>query len=265
VTIGNNVAAEILTEREGPCWVLTLSDPASRNALSPQVYAQGMAVLQQAQDDPGVRAVIVCGAGGNFCSGGDLKRIATARDRPRAAQAQAIDQFGAFIEALGAFPKPVIGAVEGVAAGGGMSLALACDLLVAAEDARFVMSYAKLGLTPDGAGSWHLVRALPRALALELMWLAEPVSANRLHALGVVNRLAPKGQSLAVARALAAQLAAMASNALASAKALVDQVPFNTRRDHQAAERDAFVDNLFHDNGAEGLSGFLEKRAPRFR
>ncbi len=259
------MASELLTERRGPCWVLTLSGPTSRNALSPQVYAQGVALLQTAEMDPDVRAVILCGAGGSFCSGGDLKRIATARDRPPQAQAQAIDAFGDFIQALRACPKPVIAAVEGVAAGGGMSLALACDLLVAAEDARFVMSYAKLGLTPDGAGSWHLARALPRALALELMWLAEPVSAARLQALGVVNRLTPPGQSLAVAQALGEQLAAMAPNALASVKTLVNQAPFNALTEQQHAERDAFVDNLFDDNGAEGLAAFLEKRAPRFR
>jgi enoyl-CoA hydratase/carnithine racemase len=259
------MASEILTERQGPCWVLTLSDPTSRNALSPQVYAQGVALLRAAGVDPDARAVILCGAGGSFCSGGDLKRIATARDRPPQAQAQAIDAFGDFIHALRACPKPVIAAVEGVAAGGGMSLALACDLVVAAEDARFVMSYAKLGLTPDGAGSWHLARALPRALALELMWLAEPVSATRLQALGIVNRLTPKGQSLAVAQALGEQLASMAPNALASVKTLVNQAPFHSLTEHQHAERDAFVDNLFDDNGAEGLAAFLEKRAPRFR
>lgn len=258
------MASEILFEHQGPCLVLTLSDPASRNALSPQVYAQGMALLAQAHVDPDIRSVILCGAGGSFCSGGDLKRIATARDRPPAAQAEAIDQFGALVDAVRACPKPVIAAVEGVAAGGGMSLALACDLLVAAEDAKFVMSYAKLGLTPDGGGSWHLARALPRALALELMWLAEPISATRLHALGLVNRLAPKGQSLAVARAMGEQLAAMAPNAVAALKALVAQAPESDLGTHLKAERNAFVDNLFHDNGAEGLAAFLAKRPPRF-
>lgn len=259
------MASEIQTDRQGPCLVLTLSDPASRNALSPQVYAQGISLLDQARHDPDIRAVILCGAGGRFCSGGDLKRIATARDRPPQAQADAIDQFGSFVNAIQICPKPVIAAVEGVAAGGGMSLALACDLLVAAEDARFVMSYAKLGLTPDGGGSWHLARALPRALALEWMWLAEPLSAGNLHARGLVNRLAPQGQALAIALRLGEQLATMAPNAVAGLKALVAQAPVHTLAEHLQAERDGFVEQLFHDNGAEGLAAFLGKRAPRFQ
>ena len=100
--------------------------------------------------------------------------------------------------------------MEGFAAGGGMSLALACDLIVAAADARFVMSYGRIGLTPDGGGSWHLARALPRALALELLWLATPIGAPRLHELGLVNRVTDKGQALNEALALATRLSAMA-------------------------------------------------------
>jgi enoyl-CoA hydratase/carnithine racemase len=258
------MSAELLSRQEGNCLVLTLSGPATRNALSPQVYATGMNLLGAAQSDAAIRCVILGGAGNTFCSGGDLKRIAGARSRPPEAQAQAIEQFGRFVRAIQLSTKPVVAAVEGVAAGGGMSLALACDLLVAAEDARFVMSYAKLGLTPDGGGSWHLTQALPRALALELMWLAEPVSARRLHELGVVNRLAASGDALATALALAQQVAAMAPNAIARLKTLVADAPAQTLGAHLEAERDAFVDNLFHDNGGEGLAAFLEKRPPRF-
>jgi hypothetical protein len=132
--------AELLTERRGSTLVLTLSDPATRNTLSPQVYAAGIEALETAESDAGVRAVVLRGDGEHFCSGGDLNRLAATRQGEPAEQARNIERFHAFIEAIRAFPKPVIGAVEGFAAGGGCSLALACDLIVAAEGAKFVMS-----------------------------------------------------------------------------------------------------------------------------
>src|SRR6185437_4765164 len=105
-------------------------------------------------------------------------------------------RFAAFVDALRVFPKPVIACVEGAAAGGGFALALACDLIVAAEDARFVLSYARVGLTPDGGSSWHLLQALPRQLVAQMVWLAEPMSARQLHAFGIVNWVAASGQAL---------------------------------------------------------------------
>ena len=257
--------SELHTERDGSTLILTMSDPATRNTLSPQVYTAGIEALNIAEADDGIRAVILRGDGEHFCTGGDLNRITGLRQTGPAAQAESIALFHSFVESIRAFPKPVIAAVEGWAAGGGMSLALACDLVVAAADARFAMSYAKVGLTPDGGGSWHLARALPRALALEMLWLAGPVEAPRLHALGLVNRVTDKGQALAEARTLAARLAAMAPNAVAAAKDLVARAPLATLTEHLAAEQREFVAQLFHDNGAEGLQAFREKRPPEFR
>ncbi len=257
--------SELLTTREGSTLVMTLSDPATRNTLSPQVYTAGVEALNIAESDPAIRAVILRGDGEHFCGGGDLNRITGLRQAGPQAQAESVAQFHALIESLRAFPKPVIAAVEGWAAGGGMSLALACDLVVAARDARFVMSYARIGLTPDGGGSWHVAQALPRALALELIWLGSPVGAERLHVLGVVNRVTDKGQALVEALAMAAQLAAMAPNALTAAKELVAQARHASLAQHLETERQQFVTQLFHDNGGEGLAAFREKRPPQFR
>jgi len=218
-----------------------------------------------AESDESVRVVIVRGDGEHFCAGGDLNRIIRLRQEGPQAQAASIAAFHQFVESLRAFPKPTIAAVEGFAAGGGMSLALACDLLVAAADAKFVMSYGRVGLTPDGGGSWHLAQALPRALALELLWLATPVAPERLHALGLVNRVTDKGQALAEALALATRLATMAPNAIAAAKELVARAPLAPLAEHLEAERRQFLANLFHDNGGEGLKAFFEKRPPNFR
>ncbi|HEX4509752.1 MAG TPA: enoyl-CoA hydratase [Burkholderiaceae bacterium] len=257
--------SELLTSREGATLVLTLSDPATRNTLSPQVYAAGVEALNMAESDPTIRAVVLQGAGEHFCTGGDLNRITALRQTGPQAQAESIALFHQLIESLQAFPKPTLAAVEGYAAGGGMSLALACDLLVAASDARFVMSYGRVGLTPDGGGSWHLARMLPRALALETLWLAAPITAERLHTLGIVNRVTDKGHALVEALALAERLASLAPNAVASAKELVARAPQAGLREHLETERQHFVANLFHENGGEGLKAFFEKRAPVFR
>ncbi|HSI59973.1 MAG TPA: enoyl-CoA hydratase [Ideonella sp.] len=257
--------SEMLTTRDGQALILTLSDPATRNTLSPQAYAAGIEALNNADSDPEVRAVVLRGDGAHFCAGGDLNRIGGARERPPEAQAASIDQFSAFVEALRGFPKPVIAAVEGHAAGGGMSLALACDLIVAAQDARFTMSYGRIGLSPDGGATWHLARALPRSLVLEMIWLAEPLSAQRLHQLGLVSRVVDSGQALAQALELVRLLARMAPNALASVKDLVHRAPGRKLREQMDAERDEFVANLFDDNGGEGLAAFLAKRPPQFK
>ena len=126
------------------------------------------------------------------------------------------------------------------------------------------MSYGRIGLSPDGGGSWHLAHALPRALALQMMWLPEPLSARQLQQWGLVNRVIDSGQALDEAFRLAERLATMAPNAIASAKDLVNQARARRLREQLDAEGEHFVDNLFHANGGEGLQAFLEKRPPRF-
>lgn len=258
------MTSELLTQREGPVLVLTISHPATRNTLSAQVLAAGIESLGVAEGEASVRAVVLRGDGAHFCAGGNVHGLAERRQSGRAAQREMLEHMHQFIEALRAFPKPVVAAVEGAAAGAGFALALACDLIVAAEDAQFTMSYARLGLSPDAGSSWNLVQALPRAQAQRLLWLAEPVSAPELHRAGVVGWLAAPGAATTEAMALANRLATMAPNALASTKELVQLAPTRTLHQHLAAERDHFVENLFHSNCAEGLQAFLEKRTPRF-
>ncbi|MBE7416140.1 MAG: enoyl-CoA hydratase/isomerase family protein [Ideonella sp.] len=256
--------SELLTDRRAATLILTISDPATRNTLSPQVYEAGSRALAQVAADPTLRCVIVRGDGPHFCAGGDLHRLAAAREGPADTPHTNVERFHGFVRALRACPKPVIAAVEGHAAGGGCSLALACDLIVAARGARFTMSYGRAGLSPDGGGTYHLARALPRALALQLLWLPEPTAAERWHQWGLVNALCDDGQALAEALVWAERLGRTASNAVASAKALVESAGTHGLAAHLDDEREHFVANLRHDNAAEGLRAFFDKRSPRF-
>ena len=256
--------SELVTERRGATLVLTISDPATRNTLSAQVVAAGIEALGASEGKDEVRAVVLRGEGAHFCAGGNLQGMLERRAAGRPVQQQMIEHLHHFIAAIRVYPKPVIAAVEGAAAGGGFSLALACDLIVAAADARFVVSHAKVGLSPDAGATWALARSLPRALAQRLVWLAEPVSAETLHAHGVVTAVTPPGQAFDEAMRLAERLAAMAPNAIASGKDLIEQADGRTFAAQLAAEREHFLDNLFHANGEEGVRAFLERRAPRF-
>lgn len=259
---------ELLTERQRETLVLTLSGPDSRNSLSPQAIIAGIEALATAEADDSIRCVVLRGDAGHFCSGGDLKRLQNTRAlgdaEGRPAQRQSVERLASLVEALRTFPKPVIAAVEGFAAGAGFSLVLACDLVVAADDAKFVMSYGRVGLTPDGGATWQLARALPRALALRTIWLHEPVDAATLAGWGFVNEIVPSGESLGRALELADRLARLAPNAVASAKELINAAPSRTLREQFDAEATHFVDNLFHANGAEGIAAFLERRPPGF-
>ena len=257
--------SELLTERRGAVLVLTISDPATRNSLSEQVLAAGIEALSVAESDAQVRCVLLCGDGAHFCAGGNLQGLLERRQAGPQTQARMLEHLHQFVEALRAFPKPVLAAVEGAAAGAGFSLALACDLIVAAQDARFILSYARIGLSPDGGATWSLAQALPRALVQQLVWLGEPVTAQQLNHWGLVGWVTDKGQALTEALRIAQRLAEMAPNALASGKELVQQASGSTLTQQLAAERDHLIANLFHPNAGEGLQAFLDKRAPKFR
>ena len=249
----------------GQTLVLTISNPTLRNALGPEIYTAGIEALNAAEGNPEIRSVIITGEGAHFCAGGNLQRLLTNREQPMEVQAQSIDGLHTWMEAIHAFPKPVIAAVEGAAAGAGFSLVLMCDLVVAARDSIFVMAYSSIALTPDGGGSWNLSQALPRQLAAELMLLGERISAERLHALGSVNRLVESGTALTQALDLAERINARAPNAMQSIKELINDAPTQSLHVHLTQERNHFVKNLHHANAGLGISAFLNKEKPIYK
>ena len=245
--------------------VLTISNPEQRNALGPEIYTAGVEALEVADSNPEVRSVVIVGEGAAFCAGGNLQRLLDNRQKPAEYQAQSIEQgLHSWIEAIRTFPKPVIAAVEGPAAGAGFSLALACDFIVAAEDAFFVMAYSNVGLSPDGGASWSLSRMLPRSTVNELLMCGERVGAVRLQQLGVVNRVTAKGSALQEALSLAQKLNERPPNVMASIKELVTDATSNTLVQQLASERDHFVSNLHHANAGIGITAFLAKKPPTY-
>lgn len=256
--------AELKSTSNGRTMVLTLSNPEHRNAMGPEIYAAGVEALNTADSNPDVRSVVIAGEGAWFSAGGNLQRLQANRQKPPEVQAQSIEALHSWIEAIRAFPKPVIAAVEGAAAGAGFSLALACDMIVAAEDAVFVMAYSSVGLSTDGGATWSLSHALPRQLVTELLMGGERIAAARLQQLGVVNRVVPRGSALEAALALAEQLNGRAPNVLASIKDLVNDAPAATLSEQLGRERDHFVRNLHHPNGGIGIAAFLAKQTPRY-
>ena len=256
--------AQLISTSEGQTMVLTLSNPEYRNALGPEMYAAGVEALNAAETNPDVRSVVITGEGGIFSAGGNLQRLQNNRQQPPEVQAQSIEGLHSWIEAIRTSSKPVIAAVEGPAAGAGFSLALVCDLIVAASNSVFVMAYSSIALSPDGGGSWSLSRLLPRQLATELLMCAERIGADRLHQMGIVNRITEPGQALQQALTWAAQLNARAPNALASIKELLAEADGSSLNAQLARERDHFVRNLHHANAGIGIGAFLNKEKPKY-
>lgn len=254
----------LISRREGAVLVLSNNNPAARNALSPEYYATVTTALAEAASDSGVGAIVLTGEGGHFCSGGDLRQLARRRELPIEERRARLEGLHDLIRAVRGCPKPVIAAVEGAAAGAGMSLALSCDMLVTARDAVFSVAYVKVGLSPDGGVTAFLAECLPRQLLTELCLTGERVSGERMHALGVANRLAEPGQALAQALELAANVARGPEQAMARIKSLCGSAYESTLARQLDAEAESMVRSQVTDESREGIGAFLEKRRPDF-
>ena len=252
------------TRREGAVLVLSHNNVAARNALSPAFYAAATQALVDAVADPTIGAVVLTGEGGHFCAGGDLRQLAKRRELPIAERRAKLEGLHDLIRAVRDCRKPVIAAVEGAAAGAGLSLALACDMLVAAKNAVFSVAYVKVGLTPDGGATAFLAEFVSRQVLTELCLTGERISGERMHQLGMVNRLAEPGQALSEALELARQVARGPDLAMARIKHLCRMAPRNTLE--QQLELEALYMPLSQETeeSREGINAFLEKRAPDF-
>ncbi len=256
--------ADVTLEKVDTALVVTNRNGARRNPLSPELYATVLAATDQAAQDDAIASVVLTGEGSFFCAGGDLKTLVKRREMSEAGRREAIDGLHGVIRAIRACPKPVIAAVEGGAAGAGVSLALACDFVIAARGAQFTVAYVKAGLVPDGGLTARLAAQLPRPLVSRLCMLGDPISADRLYDLGMVTELCEPGGAMDMAAHYASRLAAGPANALRDIKSLLETASFMDPDSQLDRERDAMARALGGDEGAEGIGAFLEKRKPDF-
>jgi 2-(1,2-epoxy-1,2-dihydrophenyl)acetyl-CoA isomerase len=239
---------------------ITLNRPESLNALNSTMRRELSGALRVAARDDTVRAVVLTGSGRGFCSGADLRGGPGEREFRRVVR----DEYNPLIRAVRDMPKPVVAAVNGVAAGAGVSLALACDLVVAAEEARFILAFVRIGLVPDSGSTRVLVRALGRHRAAALIFTGDPLSAGEAHESGLVALVAPADELPGAARRLAERLAAAPTRAIGLAKRLINQAE-DARLDDSLAMEAALQELAGRtQDHAEGVAAFAEKREPRF-
>ncbi len=245
----------VLRERRGRVLVVTINRPEQRNAVNAAV-AQGIAgALDELDGDGELSVGVLTGAGKGFCAGMDLKAF-VAGERPHVPGRG----FAGIVERPA--DKPLIAAVEGFAVAGGLEVALACDLIVAARGTRFGIPEVKRSLVAAGGALLRLPRALPRNVALELALTGEPIDAERAHALGLVNRLTGPGDALAAALALADTIAANAPLALAATKRVIREAPDWPEAEFFERQR-PIIDPVFTSEDArEGATAFAERRDP---
>jgi 2-(1,2-epoxy-1,2-dihydrophenyl)acetyl-CoA isomerase len=201
---------------------ITLARPDAMNSLTAEAKTELREAVERARDDTAVRAVVLTGSGRAFCVGQDLREHAANLEQGLGLAGTLEEHYAPIVLALSRMPKPVVAAVNGAAAGAGMSFALACDLRVVSEKASFATAFTKIGLAPDSGLSWTLQRLVGRARAMELLLLAEPVRAAEALELGLVNRVVPADDLAATARDLAVRLAAGPTQAYGAVKAALE-------------------------------------------
>jgi enoyl-CoA hydratase/carnithine racemase len=258
------MSAAVLSRQEGAVRILINNNPATRNAITAGLYAGLSAALAEAQADPEIGAIVLTGAGDFFCSGGDLNQLAQRRAMAPAQRRERLEGLHELIRAIRNCTKPVIAAVEGGAAGAGLSIALACDMLVVARNAFFSVAYVKVGLTPDGGATAFLSEFVSRQILTELCLTGDRITSERLQAMGAVNRLTDKGAALAEAVVLAARLAIGPARASARIKALCLNAFSADLEAQMELEAQLMVESQGDDEAAEGIGSFFAKRLPDF-
>lgn len=242
---------------------ITLNRPDAANAMTRELTPELADAALRCDVDPGVRAVLITGAGKMFCAGGDVKAFA-AQDDLSAYITEMLTHLHIAVSRLRRMAPPVVAAVNGVAAGAGMSLALACDIVLAAESARFTMAYTGVGLSPDGSATYTLPRIVGPKRALELTLTNRLLSTQEAADWGIVARVVPDDQLLDEARQLAAHLAAGPTAAFGRTKRLLERAWTETLETQMESEGRVIADSTRTADAHEGITAFLEKRPPQF-
>jgi 2-(1,2-epoxy-1,2-dihydrophenyl)acetyl-CoA isomerase len=254
----------LLVQRHAGVLTLTLNQPEKLNALSTQMREGLDVAFRQAESDAAVRAVVLTGAGRGFCSGADVTAFQSSEGEHSNPGDGLRRLINPLVMRMRSMEKPVLAAINGVAAGAGLSLALACDLRYAAESARLVVVFSRIGLVPDAGSMYFLPRLLGPAKALELAWLADPIAAREGLDLGMLNQVLPDDEVLSFTQEIAGRLARGPAQAIALIKRGLNQGHELSLED--VLEMEAHYQTLAasHPDFAEGVAAFKEKRAARF-
>lgn len=255
-------ATDLIIEKAGQVLQLTLNRPKSLNAFSPEMILGLTTAMKEAQNDDDIRVIVLSGAGRSFSAGGDVKTMGQANS------VQVYEHIGRLNEcilAMKATDKPIIAAVHGFAAGAGFNLALACDLIIAAEDSKFALSFSQVGLISDGGGSYFLPRLIGPHLAKQFFFTGEPIPAKRLFELGVINHLVPAENLQEETMALANVYAKGPGKAYGMMKKLVDHSLTATLEEILEQERITQTMMVTTEDHQEGITAFKEKRKPIFK
>ncbi len=265
------MASELVNlSNQGAVGIVTLNRPEARNALNPAMFQELGSAIQGCLD-PDMRAVIITGAGGSFCAGADVKDFVNQLENsgPEGLHQHLKHLADAFhrdvIIPIRQLDKPVIASIDGVAAGGGLSLALACDLRIASDSARFLMAYGNIGATADGGSTYLLPRLIGTARAMELYLSDQPIGAQRALELGLLNQVFPAAELEQSTLEFAARLAQGPTVAYGRVKALFDSSWDASLAGQLDAETEYISNITMTADFQEGIKAFAEKRSPRFQ
>jgi 2-(1,2-epoxy-1,2-dihydrophenyl)acetyl-CoA isomerase len=253
----------IFETKDGVGWI-RLNRPDKLNALTHQLSGEALDALEQIAKDPEIRSVVITGEGRGFCAGQDLTEF----------QAQGLENlsvadhlranYNRLVQAIVDLPKPVIAGVNGVAAGAGASLAMACDIRLASDKASFTQAFVKIGLVPDSGGNWLLPRIVGYAKALELSMTGEKIDAAEAHRIGLVNSVVPAEKFAEELEASARWLAQMPTGAIGATKRIMSEALLLSLPETLEREAVAQQEQVGSHDFREGVDAFIEKREPRF-
>ncbi|WP_181248495.1 enoyl-CoA hydratase-related protein [Flavobacterium magnum] len=256
--------SSIILNIENNIGFITLNRPEVFNSFNREMALEMQSALDKCQSDDTVRAIVITGSGKAFCAGQDLKEVTTPELMPGFRKILE-EHYNPIIERIRTIEKPVIGAVNGVAAGAGANIALACDIVVASENAAFIQAFSKIGLVPDSAGTFFLPRLVGFQKAMALMMLGDKVTSAEALQMGMIYKTFPLESFEAEVSKLAVTLANMPTKALGLTKRLLNESMTNNLQQQLALESELQIESAESYDYNEGVTAFVEKRQPVFR
>jgi 2-(1,2-epoxy-1,2-dihydrophenyl)acetyl-CoA isomerase len=258
--------SSILVASDGGVLTVTLNRPEKLNAFNPEMHKLLRQALERALDEAGIRALLLTGAGRGFCAGQDLsERNLSAEAAPLDLSVSLGSNYNPLVRRLRALPKPIVCAVNGVAAGAGANIALACDVVIAARSASFVQSFAKLGLVPDAGGTYFLPRLVGTARAMGLALLSERLSSEEAERWGLIWKAVDDDKLETESKSLARTLAAGPTKGFGLVKKAIYASAGNSLDSQLDLERDLQREAGFSEDYREGVAAFLQKRKPSYK